>query len=71
MRKLANLLSAHIYIFIVKQFTAQKTEEILEGESIEKFGASLVFSSFVLMILIMLVFYMIVWAFQVVVTFNQ
>ena len=49
MRKLANLISAYIYIFIVKQFTKQTKEEILEGEEISKFGANLVFSSFAFM----------------------
>ena len=32
MRKLANLITAYIYILIVKQFTKQTKEEILEEE---------------------------------------
>ena len=71
MRKLANLITAHIYILIVRKFTDQTKEEVLEGESIEKFGANLVFSSFVLMILIMISFYIGIWAFQGIVTLNQ
>lgn len=71
MRKLANLISAYIYIFVVKQFTKQTKEEILDGEEITKFGANLVFSSFAFMILIMLTCYIIIWGFQLIVTLHQ
>lgn len=71
MRKIANIISAYIYIFVVKLFTKQSKEEILEGEDITKFGANLVFSSFVLMILVIFVFYAVIWLFQLFVSFNQ
>lgn len=71
MRKLANLISAYIYIFVVKQFTDQTKEEILEGEDINTFGANLVFSSFALMILIMISFYILIWGFQFFVSLYQ
>ena len=71
MRKIANIISAYIYIFVVKLFTKQSKEEILEGEDITNFGANLVFSSFVLMILVIFVFYAVIWLFQLFVSFNQ
>jgi len=64
MRKLANIITAYIYIFIVKLFTKQTKTEILEGEPINKFGANLVFSSFVLMLLIMFTFYVVILGFS-------
>ena len=71
MRKLANIISANIYIFIVKQFTKETKDEILKGKSVSSFGADLVFSWFVFMILIMLSFYVIIWIFQFFVSLNQ
>jgi len=64
MRRLANIITAYIYIFIVKSFTKQSKAEILEGEPINKFGANLVFSSFVLMLLIMIFFYFTILGFS-------
>ena len=71
MRKLANTITAYIYIWVVKQFTEKSKEEILEGQSIDKFGANLVLSSFVLMILIMIGFYIVIIGFQGIVSIYQ
>ena len=71
MRKLANIITANIYIFIMYLFTKQSKEETLEGEEISKFGANLVFSSFTFMILIMVTFYLAIWLFQFFISLNQ
>ena len=71
MRKIANIITAHIYIFVVRKITNQTRTKILEGEEISKFGANLVFSYFVLMILIMITFYVGIWGFQLIISFYQ
>lgn len=71
MRKLANLITAYIYISIMKLATKKSKSEILNGEDIVVFGRDLVFSSFVFMILIMLSFYIAIWGFQSIVTIYQ
>lgn len=70
MRKLANIITAYIYILFVKAFTKQTRKEILQGETISKFGANLVFSSFVLMLLIMFIFYLIMLVFSEIVRYT-
>lgn len=71
MRRIANIITAYIYIFFVKQVTKQSKIEILNGKEISKFGANLVFSSFVLMIMIMASFYILIWGFQFIISLYQ
>ena len=56
MKKLANYITAVIYIFIMKKITDKTKEELLDGDDIYYFGGNLVLSSLTFLMLMLILF---------------